>query len=105
MYEFIYDPYYLASICLRWRRNSYTRLYVDLEGRRLSRHGTIDVAQIHDDAVGISYIVDVTTLGNWAFSDNTLKGVFEDPYITKIFFDVRNDSDALWGIFGVVSVH
>ncbi|KAF2003601.1 hypothetical protein P154DRAFT_589919 [Amniculicola lignicola CBS 123094] len=31
----------------------------------------------------------------------TLKYILEDPHIPKIFFDVRNDSDALYSHFGV----
>ncbi|KAJ4307242.1 hypothetical protein N0V88_000623 [Collariella sp. IMI 366227] len=46
-------------------------LYLDLEGVNLSRHGTISILQIYSDTV------------------------------PKVFFDVRNDSDALFAHFGV----
>ncbi|RAH80329.1 hypothetical protein BO86DRAFT_433349 [Aspergillus japonicus CBS 114.51] len=55
-----------------------------------------------------TYLVDVHTLGETAFStpaaDNatTLKTIFESPTRTKVFFDVRNDSDALKVLYNVV---
>jgi exonuclease 3'-5' domain-containing protein 1 len=52
------------------------------------------------------YPVDIHTLGSSAFSTpsasgTTLKAVLEDELIQKAFFDVRNDSDALYNHFGV----
>jgi exonuclease 3'-5' domain-containing protein 1 len=48
----------------------------------------------------------VTGLGERAFqvadSDGrTLKSILESQEIVKVFFDIRNDSDALFGLFGV----
>jgi len=82
-------------------------LYVDLEGVRLSRHGTISLVQILVPETGIVYLIDVLTLGAKAFSTSsssthtTLKTIFESTSITKYFFDVRNDSDALFSLYGV----
>jgi exonuclease 3'-5' domain-containing protein 1 len=48
----------------------------------------------------------VTGLGERAFqvadSDGrTLKSILESQEIVKVFFDIRNDSDALFGLFGI----
>ncbi|XHG05350.1 hypothetical protein AWENTII_008578 [Aspergillus wentii] len=81
-------------------------LYVDLEGVNLSRHGTVSILQIYVLPQDQSYLVDVYTLGGEAFSTKapngrTLRDILESPTIPKVFFDVRNDSDALYGNFGV----
>ncbi|KAL8376660.1 hypothetical protein RB595_007667 [Gaeumannomyces hyphopodioides] len=46
-------------------------------------------------------LIDVHTLGDAAFTTangagRTLKGTLEDPDVSKYFWDVRNDADALW---------
>ncbi|KIV89994.1 hypothetical protein PV10_07344 [Exophiala mesophila] len=79
-------------------------LFVDLEGINLSRHGSISIMQILIPATGVVYLVDVVTLKAEAFdtaSDSglTLKKVLESETIPKVFFDVRNDSDALFSHF------
>lgn len=81
-------------------------LYIDLEGINLSRHGSISIMQIFSLPRNEVYLVDVHTLGQGAFlhpsaSGATLKGILEDENIQKAFFDVRNDSDALYAHFGV----
>lgn len=53
----------------------------------------------------VVHLVDVFRLQGHAFdtvgtTEKTLKNLLEDQYI-KIFFDVRNDSDALFSHFGV----
>ncbi|KAL7920931.1 ribonuclease H-like domain-containing protein [Trichoderma austrokoningii] len=55
-------------------------LYVDLEGVNLSRHGIISDLQIYIHPLGRVYLVD---------------DILESSAIPKVFFDVRNDSDAL----------
>ncbi|KAH7012270.1 ribonuclease H-like domain-containing protein [Microdochium trichocladiopsis] len=87
---------------------------VDLEGVRLSRYGTVSLITIFDQVPNQVYLVDVHTLKATAFTTSlppdtetppeaswTLKTVLESPAITKIFFDVRNDSDALFSHFGI----
>ncbi|KAK8869150.1 3' 5' exonuclease [Apiospora arundinis] len=82
-------------------------LFLDLEGVNLSRHGSISILQIFVRPQNRTYLVDVHTLGNRAFSTpgkackETLKGLLESDTIPKVFFDVRNDSDALFGNFQV----
>jgi exonuclease 3'-5' domain-containing protein 1 len=52
------------------------------------------------------YLIDVHTLGEEAFDtagvgEITLKDILQDEEIPKVFFDVRNDSDALFSHFGI----
>ena len=82
------------------------QLYVDIEGVKLSRDGTISIVQILSLAKSTVYLVDVHVLGALAFSipgssGMTLKHVLESESIQKAFFDIRHDSDALFGLFGV----
>ncbi|KAF9884467.1 hypothetical protein FE257_001728 [Aspergillus nanangensis] len=82
-------------------------LYIDIEGINLCRQGSISIIQIFHLPRNEIYLIDVHTLGQSAFSTpstnsgTTLKMVLEAGYIQKAFFDVRNDSDALYNIFGV----
>ncbi|KAK0932872.1 hypothetical protein LTR29_015542 [Friedmanniomyces endolithicus] len=82
------------------------RLYVDLEGNNLSRNGTLSLVTILLEPERDFYLVDVTTLGRDAFTTagaggRTLKAVLESRDIIKVFFDIRNDSDALFGLFEI----
>lgn len=83
-------------------------LYVDLEGINLSRMGSISILQIYAAPLDHVYLVDVHKLGSDAFTTKprgsagqTLKQILECPWIPKVFFDVRNDSDALFAHFQV----
>ncbi|TLD14248.1 uncharacterized protein PgNI_02816 [Pyricularia grisea] len=83
-------------------------LYIDLEGINLSRIGTISILQIYAAPLDHVYLIDVHTLGSDAFTTNscgptgqTLKQILESQSIPKVFFDVRNDSDALFAHFNV----
>ena len=81
-------------------------LYFDLEGERLSRHGSISILQLHVLPSKRTYLVDVHTLQHTAFSTcgengRTLKEILECDGIPKVFFDVRNDSDALYSHFNI----
>lgn len=88
---------------LRTLKTSPPSLYVDLEGNKVSRNGTISIVQIFAKGLGEVYLVDIHTLGVNAFTTPadteppmTLKTLLEDANIPKVFFDVRNDSDALF---------
>lgn len=75
-------------------------LYFDLEGIKLSRYGSISLLNLYVLPSGIVYIVDVHKLGAAAFctegdAKQSLKATLESETIPKVFFDVRNDSDAL----------
>lgn len=81
-------------------------LFIDLEGVNLSRHGSISILQILSLPTRRTYLVDVHTLQDKAFetsgaNSRTLKDVLESKSIPKVFFDVRNDSDALYSHFKV----
>ncbi|OJJ46792.1 hypothetical protein ASPZODRAFT_132945 [Penicilliopsis zonata CBS 506.65] len=84
-------------------------LYIDLEGERLSRHGKVSLVTVLvylGLGLEYSYIIDIHTLGSTAFSTvgslgKSLKDILESPQILKVFFDVRNDSDALYAHYGI----
>ena len=81
-------------------------LYLDLEGPNLSRHGSISIIELLVLPRKHVYLIDVHVLGEKVFSTassdgQTFKNIFEDPGIPKVFFDVRNDSDALYSHFQV----
>jgi hypothetical protein len=83
---------------------------VDLEGLRLSRHGPIALAQLClSSDLHTTYVIDVTRLGYHAFNTCTFEGVsirrvFEDPIVRKVFYDPRNDCDALYHQFSIAPV-
>jgi exonuclease 3'-5' domain-containing protein 1 len=81
-------------------------LFVDLEGVNLSRNGTISILQIFILPRHHTYLVDIHTLKETAFTHQTvlgrtLKDILESSSIQKVFFNVRNDSDALYSHFGI----
>ncbi|KAF6820360.1 hypothetical protein CPLU01_12794 [Colletotrichum plurivorum] len=81
-------------------------LFLDLEGVSLSRHGSISLITIFVQPQKHVYLVDIHALQSTAFTTSTrngtnLKSILESPTIIKVFFDVRNDSDALYSHFGV----
>jgi exonuclease 3'-5' domain-containing protein 1 len=81
-------------------------LYIDLEGNNLSRNGTLSLITILVEPRHTVHLVDITGLGNQAFqiagSDHrTLRSILESEEIVKVFFDIRNDSDALFGLYDI----
>jgi exonuclease 3'-5' domain-containing protein 1 len=82
-------------------------IYVDLEGIKLSRQGTISILQIYVQPQDHTYLLDVHHLQHKAFSTTgkqsktCLKAILEAKDIPKVFFDVRNDSDALFHHFQI----
>ena len=81
-------------------------LYIDLEGVNLSRHGTISIMQIFVLPKCRTFLIDIHTLRDKAFSHaisagTNLRSVLESSSIPKVFFDVRNDSDALFSHYGI----
>ncbi|KAK0127807.1 hypothetical protein ONS96_007312 [Cadophora gregata f. sp. sojae] len=88
--------------------SSIPSLYIDLEGSKLSRYGTISLLTLFLFPNNSTYLIDITTLGTLAFTtaspthpDTTFKLILEDASISKVFFDVRNDSDALYSHFQI----
>lgn len=84
-------------------------MYIDLEGVDLCHEGSISILTLATDT-GIPTrricLINVHTLGIRAFNTagvkgKTLKDTLEDAKTPKVFFDVRNDCDALFALFGV----
>ncbi|KAI1436675.1 ribonuclease H-like domain-containing protein [Xylaria sp. CBS 124048] len=87
-------------------RSGQPDLYIDLEGIKLSRYGSISIVTVYVQSKRHVYLVDVHTLGAAAFDTaaadgTTLRTILQSPHIVKAFFDVRNDSDALHAHFGI----
>jgi exonuclease 3'-5' domain-containing protein 1 len=82
-------------------------IFVDLEGINLSREGTISILRLYVLPKDCSYLIDVHQLQHMAFSTTgkhfatCLKEILEAKNIPKIFFDVRNDLDALFHHFEI----
>lgn len=84
-------------------------MYISLEGIDLCREGSISIVTllIHlGTSIQRVCVIDVHTLGAQAFNTSgaeqtTLKDILQDKDIPKVFFDVRNSSDALFAHFGV----
>lgn len=77
--------------------------YLDLEGKDLSREGTLTLITVLLHPQNTVYIIDVLTLGASSFTTGTptLKTVLEDATIPKYVWDCRNDADALKAHFDV----
>ncbi|KAH9896369.1 ribonuclease H-like domain-containing protein [Xylariomycetidae sp. FL2044] len=83
-----------------------SKLYLDLEGNKLSRNGTISIITILAHATQTTSLIDVQVLGKSAFTTpdadgKTLKSILEDPNTPKYLWDLRNDADALWAHYQV----
>ncbi len=96
----------LTLITKRTRTEQDQLLFVDLEGVNLGRTGTIAIMQLLMPPSRVVYLVDVYRLNAKAFDLTSgdginLRMVLESPNIFKVFFDIRNDSDALHAHFGI----
>ena len=81
-------------------------IFIDLEGIRLGRKGSISIISIYIAPKKIVYLVDIYTLGSSALSTtnakiNSLQTLLGSSVIPKVIFDVRNDSDALYSLYQV----
>ena len=81
-------------------------LYIDLEGNDLCRQGTLSLLNVFVESRKSVHLIDVTELKDKAFSTaapdgRTLKSLLESDHVIKVFFDIRNDSDALFSHYGV----
>ena len=86
--------------------NGQPGLYVDLEGNDLSRNGTLSLVTILVEPRHTVHLIDVKTLGAAAFTisdpnGKSIQQILESKDVTKVFFDIRNDSDALFSLFGI----
>lgn len=79
--------------------------YFDCEGHELGRHGTLDLLQVYVLPLQHTFVIDIYVLQDKAFTTTSgnlsLKSLLQSKDIKKVFFDVRNDSDALFSHFNV----
>ena len=81
-------------------------IYLDIEGVDLSRYGSISIIQIFVSPKYHVFLIEVFVLQEKAFctsnsSGTTLRSILESAQVPKVFFDVRNDSDALFAHFRI----
>jgi len=81
-------------------------LYVDVEGVNLSRYGSVSILQTFVLPLDEVFLIDVFALGEKAFNTpnqagRTLRTVLESASMPKVFFDVRNDADALFAHYKI----
>jgi exonuclease 3'-5' domain-containing protein 1 len=80
-------------------------LFLNLEGDNLGRYGSISIISFFVAPRNTVYLTDVHFLGGEAFTitnnNVSFKTILESSTITKMFFDVRNDSDALFNLYQV----
>lgn len=81
-------------------------LFIDLEGTNLSRHGSIAIMQVLVPPKPQVHLIDIEVLRGRAFDTETTSGctlrkVLESDRYPKVFFDVRNDSDALYSHYSI----
>jgi exonuclease 3'-5' domain-containing protein 1 len=81
-------------------------LYFDLEGARLGRLGSLSLLVLYVAPQRTTYIIDVHSLGADTFTTensdgNSLRAVLQSPTLPKVFFDIRNDSDALYSHYNI----
>ena len=81
-------------------------LYLDIEGVKLSRHGSMSIIQLFVLPKDHVFLVDIFVLKGAAFctcnaSGTNLRSILESALVPKVFFDVRNDSDALFSHFHI----
>ncbi|KAK5102658.1 hypothetical protein LTS08_003458 [Lithohypha guttulata] len=99
------DLLHLALTKLASNLRDSTILYCDIEGQNLGRNGTLDLLQLYALSLEQAFVFDVFALGEAVFlttmNSISLKSILESNVIIKVFFDVRNDSDALFKHFGI----
>ena len=80
-------------------------LFVSIAGSKLCRNGSISLVQVFIPRLNVLFIIDISVLGERAFSvegsGQTFKQILESPEIEKVFFDVRNSSGALHSLYGI----
>lgn len=86
--------------------NTNISLAIDLEGENLCREGEISILQIMSNISSTVWLVDITVLGRKAFdhvdsNGQSLRAILQNPGVKKIFYDVRNDADALFHLYEV----
>lgn len=88
----------ISNLKRKTKHDSSRFIAVDCEGVSLSRHGALTIITVATEEE--VYIFDVYKLGKFIFSCG-LSQILEDKSCTKLMFDCREDSDALWHQFNV----
>lgn len=95
----------LESIPSNFSPTTAPSLYCDLEGVNLSREGSLSILTLYVPQIKKVFLIDVFSLKQAAFSTESggrsLKAILEDKNVSKAFFDIRNDSDALYSHYGI----
>ena len=83
---------------------------IDVEGAKLSRSGQLCLLQIAcNDAPSRVYVLDVVVLPQALYistpAGTSLKSILEDSRVLKLWFDPRNDVDALYHQFQILPQH
>ena len=85
-------------------------LFVSVKGTNLGRYGAIAIITILIYPQNTTYIIDMLALAQGLpvlFSDDeddktpTLKSILEDSALPNVFWDLRNDADALWALHNI----
>jgi len=98
---------HLEEMCSPQMGSMEAALAVDFEGVKLCRHGALCLVQLTcSDDPRLVYVLDVHMLGKRAFTMETPRGtsmkvLLEEQSIRKVWFDPRNDVDALYHQFGI----
>lgn len=74
---------------------------IDIEGVELGRKGELCLIQMFGSSSPCVYLFDITVLGSRAFKEGGLQDLLEAGSVTKLFYDVRGDGDALEHLYGV----
>ena len=74
---------------------------IDIEGVDLSRQGEVCIIQAFGPSSPAVYLFDIHVLGESAFGGGGLRALLEAEQVTKLFYDVRGDCDALQHLHGV----
>jgi len=99
---------HLEYMCTNGVNGNEVSLAVDFEGVKLCRDGPLCLVQLTcSDDPSLVYVLDVHMLGKRSLTMQTPNGVsiktlFEDETVKKVWFDPRNDIDALWHQFGIM---
>lgn len=98
---------FVNNICI-FQKTIAPVLYIDLEGVRLSRDGSIFIVTVFVQPGLHVYLLDLHTLQTAIFTtpgisnvNITFQTILESRIVIKVFFDIRNDSDALHAHFGI----
>lgn len=83
-----------------WALRKQDQVAVDIEGVELGRRGQICLIQMCGPSTPV-YVFDICALENIGVRLISLSNILESEEITKIFYDVRSDADALFHLLQV----